>query len=329
MTKNILVTGSDGFIGSHLVEALVRDGYSVKAFCLYNSFNDPGWLKDADRNVLNNIEIIYGDIRDFDSIKAAMDDVDIVFHLAALIAIPYSYTAPESYIDTNIKGTFNVLRAALDKGVSQLIHTSTSEVYGTAQFVPITEEHPLVGQSPYSASKIGADQMAYAFHCSYDLPVSIVRPFNTFGPRQSVRAVIPTIINQVLSGTEVLELGNVMTTRDFNFITDTVRGMMAFIEKPDTFGKVINIGSGKEVTIKEVVESISKITGKALQIRVDEQRVRPEMSEVERLCASNEKAQKILDWAPAYLLEEGLKETYDWFRENGDKYYFEGSKYIK
>lgn len=329
MTKKVLVTGSDGFIGSHLVEALVRKGCRVTAFCLYNSFSDPGWLKDLDQHIYDQIEIIFGDIRDLDSVKEAMKFIDVVFHLAALIAIPYSYIAPESYIDTNIKGTFNVLRAALDKNVSQFIHTSTSEVYGTAQFVPITEEHPLVGQSPYSASKIGADQMAYSFYCSYGLPVSIVRPFNTFGPRQSKRAVIPTIINQVLSGIQTLKLGNIEATRDFNFVTDTVESMIKFIGNAETHGEVINIGSGIERTIKEIVASISEISGKLLEISLDSQRLRPEKSEVERLCASNEKSKKILSWSPNCSLEDGLRKTYAWFEKNKHKYNFMGSAYIK
>ncbi len=328
MTKKILVTGADGFIGSHLVEKLASNGYSVRAFCLYNSFNDIGWLKDLKKETLDDIEIILGDIRDFDSIKRAAKDIDFIFHLASLVAIPYSYQAPESYIDTNIKGTFNVLTAAVDNNVQQVIHTSTSEVYGTAQFVPITEDHPLVGQSPYSASKIGADQMAYAFYCSYGLPVSTVRPFNTYGPRQSARAVIPTIISQVLAGSKNLNLGNVVATRDFNFVHDTVRGMIAFMGNSKSFGEVINIGTGVEITIKDVVSMVAKISGVDLEICVDNSRVRPEKSEVERLCASNKKAQDILDWRPEYCLEEGLSITYDWFKNNFDKFNLNGSKYV-
>ncbi len=328
MTKKILVTGADGFIGSHLVERLVKDGHKVRAFCLYNSFNDIGWLKVLEKDILEHVDIVLGDIRDFDSIRKATDSIEVVFHLAALIAIPYSYIAPESYIDTNVKGTLNVLRAAIDKQVEQVIHTSTSEVYGTAQYVPITEQHPLVGQSPYSASKIGADQTAYAFYCSYGLPVSTVRPFNTFGPRQSSRAVIPTIINQVLSGQTVLNLGNITATRDFNFIYDTVQGMIAFLGNKKTFGEVINLGTGVEVTIKEVVKLISEISGIPLDIKVDTQRIRPGKSEVERLCASNLKAKEILDFSSAYSLKKALDITYDWFKNNREKYRTLGSNYI-
>ncbi len=326
--KNILVTGSEGFIGSHLVESLVDKGYAVKAFCLYNSFNDIGWLKTIDPIILKNIDIIMGDIRDFDSIKTATKNVDAIFHLAALIAIPYSYRAPESYIDTNIKGTLNVLRSALDHNIKQVIHTSTSEVYGTAQFVPITEEHPLVGQSPYSASKIGADQLAYSFYCSYGLPVSIVRPFNTYGPRQSMRAVIPTIINQVLSGADSLQLGNITATRDFNFVKDTVNGMIAFLGNKKTFGQTINIGTGVEVTIQDVVQCIAEISGRPLDIIVDKQRIRPENSEVERLCASNVRAKEILNWSFEYSLKDGLQIAYDWFEKNLVYYKLSGEKYV-
>ncbi len=328
MASNICVTGADGFIGSHLVEKLVMDGANVRAFCLYNSFNDIGWLKDISAETLKNIEIILGDVRDLDSVKKATKNIDIVFHLASLIAIPYSYHAPESYIDTNIKGTFNILRAALENNVQQVIHTSTSEVYGTAQFVPITEAHPLVGQSPYSASKIAADQMAYAFYCSYGLPVSTVRPFNTFGPRQSARAVIPTILNQVLAGNPCVKLGNIDATRDFNFVLDTVLGMTSFIGNKRTFGEVINIGTGVEVTIKDVVEMIATISGLDLEIKIDQQRMRPDKSEVERLCADNQKAKEILNWSPNYTLAEGLAITFDWFKNNTSKYAMQGSKYV-
>jgi NAD dependent epimerase/dehydratase len=326
--KTILVTGSEGFIGSHLVESLVEKGYSVKAFCLYNSFNDIGWLKTIDPIIVKNIEIIMGDVRDFDSINMATKNVDAIFHLAALIAIPYSYTAPESYIDTNIKGTLNVLRTALAKNIGQIIHTSTSEVYGTAQFVPITEDHPIVGQSPYAASKIGADQLAYSFYCSYGLPVSTVRPFNTYGPRQSLRAVIPTIINQVLSGVDSLQLGNITATRDFNFVKDTVNGMIAFLGNKKTFGQTINIGTGVEVTIKDVVNCISEISGRPLDIIIDKKRIRPENSEVERLCAANFRAKEVLNWSFEYSLKDGLKIAYDWFEKNLDYYKLSESKYI-
>jgi NAD dependent epimerase/dehydratase len=328
MKNKILVTGADGFIGSHLVERLTRDGHLVKAFCLYNSFNDIGWLKDLDRKVLDNVEIVLGDIRDFGSIKSAIKGSEIVFHLASLIAIPYSYQAPESYIDTNVKGTFNVLKSSLECAVQQVIHTSTSEVYGTAQFVPITEEHPLVGQSPYSASKIGADQMAYSFYCSYGLPVSTVRPFNTYGPRQSLRAIIPTIISQVLTGSKTISLGNTKATRDFNFVHDTVQGMIAFLGNQKSFGKVINIGTGIEVSIEDTVNMVAKISGAQVCISKDDSRLRPEKSEVERLCASNSKAQEILGWKPEYSLEQGIEATFEWFRDNISKFSTSAAKYV-
>jgi NAD dependent epimerase/dehydratase len=326
--KNILVTGAEGFIGSHLVEKLVSKGHFVRAFCLYNSFNELGWLKVLDPSILQNIEIIMGDIRDIDSISKASTEINCIFHLAALIAIPYSYISPESYIDTNIKGTLNVLRTALDKNIDQVIHTSTSEVYGTAQFVPMTEDHPLSGQSPYSASKIGADQLAHSYYCAYGLPVSIIRPFNTYGPRQSLRAVIPTIIAQALAGKTNLNLGNVEATRDFNFVQDTVDGMIAFLENEKTFGQTINVGSGIEHTIKKVVILISKVLDVPLEITVDLQRIRPEKSEVERLCADNSRAKQLLGWYPKYSLEEGLKATCDWFKHFNAKGKTANLKYV-
>lgn len=318
--KKILVTGADGFIGSHLVEALVRDGYDVKAFCLYNSFNDVGWLKDIDPEIIGNIEFIMGDIRDFNCIKSATKGVNYVFHLAALIAIPYSYVAPMSYIETNIKGTFNVLQAALENSVEQVIHTSTSEVYGTAQFVPISELHPLIGQSPYAASKIGADQIAYSFYCSYGLPVSTVRPFNTYGPRQSLRAVIPTVISQLLAHQPSIKIGNIRSTREFNFVSDTVKGMTHFLDNQRTIGEVINLGNGFEISIEELVNLLIKISNKDVVVELDPTRLRPDKSEVERLCSSNAKARKLLDWEPLFSghtgLERGLKITYEWFSNN-------------
>lgn len=325
---NILVTGSDGFIGSHLVENLVQRGHSVRAFCLYNSFHDIGWLNSISPDVLKNIDIVFGDVRDLDSVKKSLDNIDVIFHLAALIAIPYSYTAPESYIDTNIKGTLNVLRGALDKNISQVIHTSTSEVYGTAQFVPITEEHPIIGQSPYSASKIGADQLAYSFYSSYQLPVSTVRPFNTYGPRQSLRAVIPTIITQALAGNKRLKLGNIQATRDFNFVQDTVSGMIAFLNNEKTFGEVVNLGTGVEVTIEKIVDLVSEIVGSPLEIITDQNRFRPEKSEVERLCASNKRAKELLNWSPSLSLSKGLELTTEWFKENKELHKSNSSKYV-
>ncbi len=312
--SKILVTGSEGFIGSHLVERLVVGGHEVRAFCLYNSFNDIGLLKELPPHILSNIEIIMGDIRDQDSIENATAGIDAVFHLASLISIPYSYKAPESYIETNIRGTLNVLKAAMKAGVSQVIHTSTSEVYGSAQIIPMTEEHPLVGQSPYSASKIGADQIAYSFFCAFDLPVSIVRPFNAFGPRQSSRAIIPTIITQALAGNTTLKLGNVHTTRDFNYVKDTVEGMYAFLGNKKTFGEVINIGSGSESSILNVINIVAKLSGVDLVAELDSQRMRPQKSEVDRLCADNTKAQKILNWKSQVTLEDGLQATFDWFK---------------
>lgn len=328
MTKKILVTGAEGFIGSHLVETLISQGHSVRSLCLYNSFNNKGWLDDLPPQIKQNNEVILGDIRDFDSVNKAMQGVEVVFHLAALIAIPYSYAAPESYVDTNIKGTLNILRAALLNNVQQVIHTSTSEVYGTAQFIPITEEHPLVGQSPYSATKIAADQLAYSFYCAYNLPVSIVRPFNTFGPRQSSRAIIPTIINQILAKNQVLQLGNIDATRDFNYVLDTVGGMLSFMGNTASLGEVINIGSGVEISICDLANLISEIAEFPIEIQVDSKRIRPEKSEVERLCAANAKAFKLLGWSPAYTLKQGLENTFTWFQQYAKKHNLIGTEYV-
>lgn len=328
MTKKILVTGADGFIGSHLVHELVLAGNEVRAFCLYNSLGSVGWLEDLPRDIRDNLDIVLGDIRDSDSIARSLDGVTHIMHLASLIAIPYSYHAPESYIDTNIKGTFNVLKAARDREIEQVIHTSTSEVYGTAQFVPITEEHPLVGQSPYSASKIAADQMAQAFFCSYGLPVSTVRPFNTYGPRQSERAVIPVIITQALSKSTRIKLGNTSATRDFTFVRDTAHGMMSFLNNPKTYGRVLNLGTGREISIEETVKLISKITETPLEIEIEEKRLRPDKSEVERLCANNDKAMEILGWEPKYTLEEGLKQTIDWFERRKSESFQSNKRYV-
>jgi NAD dependent epimerase/dehydratase len=316
MSKKVLVTGADGFIGSHLVNDLVKNGYEVSAFCLYNSFSDIGWLNDLDSEILDSVQIIFGDIRDLDTVDTAVKDIDIIFHLAALIAIPYSYIAPRSYVDTNITGTLNILQASLKNNIEQLIHTSSSEVYGTAQFVPITELHPLVGQSPYAATKISADQLAYSFYRSFGLPVSIVRPFNTYGPRQSDRAVIPTIIKQAIKSNKKILLGNINSTRDFNFVLDTVSGMRSFIGNTNTIGEVINLGTGVEVTIHELVKIISKISNFNIEIELDKSRLRPKLSEVDRLCACNKKAKSLLSWSPSFNLEEGLKITYDWFAKN-------------
>lgn len=313
----ILVTGADGFIGSHLTEELVRRGYKVRAFVLYNSFNSWGWLDHAAPEIKNGFEIFAGDVRDPHGVRQALKGCDVVFHLAALISIPYSYHSPDTYIDTNVKGTLNIVQAARELGISKVIHTSTSEVYGTARFVPITEEHPLQGQSPYSASKIGADQIAMSFYHSFNTPVSIVRPFNTYGPRQSARGVIPTVITQIASGAREIKLGSLHPTRDFNYVTDTVNGFIAVAESEQTIGEVINIGSNYEISIGETVKIIAEIMKVNLKITSDAQRIRPENSEVERLWADNSKAYKLTGWAPAYGgvegLQRGLQQTVAWF----------------
>ena len=317
--KKILVTGADGFIGSHLVEALVEQGHEVRAFVLYNSFGSWGWLDTVDASVRESIEVFAGDVRDPYGVKESMKGCDTVLHLAALIAIPYSYHSPDTYVDTNVKGTLNVVQAARELGVERVVHTSTSEVYGTAQSVPITETHPLQGQSPYSASKIGADQIAWSFYTSFDTPVVTLRPFNTYGPRQSARAVIPTIIGQIADGARRLQLGSLTPTRDFNFVRDTVRGFVAAAEAPDCLGEVINVGSGFEVSIGELVDLIAEAMGVEVEVETDAQRLRPEKSEVERLLASNEKAANLLGWTPEYGSREGLvrglRETAEWFRD--------------
>lgn len=315
--KKILVTGADGFIGSHLTENLVRQGCDVRAFVLYNSFNSWGWLDHSSPEIKKELAIFAGDIRDPYGVKKAMQDCDVVFHLAALIAIPYSYHSPDTYVDTNIKGTLNVVQAAREIGVEKLVHTSTSEVYGSAQFVPITEEHPLQGQSPYSASKIGADQIAMSFNLSFDTPVAIIRPFNTYGPRQSARAVIPTVITQIANGARRIKLGALHPTRDFNFIDDTVNGFLAVAQSNQAIGEVINVGSGFEITIGDTVNMIADLMGIPIEIETDNQRLRPEKSEVDRLCAANSKAKKLTGWTPQYAgmdgLRSGIKQTIDWF----------------
>jgi dTDP-glucose 4,6-dehydratase len=313
----VLVTGADGFIGSHLTEALVKRGYNVRAFVLYNSFNSWGWLDHSDPEIKKNIDIFAGDVRDPHGVRQAMKDCDIVFHLAALISIPYSYHSPDTYIDTNVKGTLNIVQAARELGISRVIHTSTSEVYGTARFVPITEEHPLQGQSPYSASKIGADHIAMSFYHAFNTPVSIVRPFNTYGPRQSARAIIPTVITQIASGRRSIKLGSLSPTRDFNYVADTVNGFIAVSESDQALGEVINIGSNYEISMADTVKLIADIMKAHVEIECDSQRLRPEKSEVERLWADNSKARKLTGWIPAYEgidgLRRGLKETVAWF----------------
>ena len=311
----ILVTGADGFIGSHLTEQLVRDGHDVKAFVYYNSFNSWGWLDHCDTDVKGQFEVFPGDIRDPHGVRKAMKGCDVVFHLAALIAIPYSYHSPDTYVETNIKGTLNVVQAVRELELAKVIHTSTSEVYGTAQFVPITEDHPLQGQSPYSASKIGADQIAISFFRSFGTPVSIIRPFNTYGPRQSARAVIPTVITQIVSGAREVRLGDVRPTRDFNFIQDTVSGFIAALESEEGVGEIINLG----ISIGDMVALIVDAMGVEIDIVTEESRLRPENSEVERLWADNSKAQNLLQWRPQYLGYEGLRKglaiTADWYRQ--------------
>ena len=318
----VLVTGSDGFIGSHLTEALVREGYTVRAFVLYNSFNSWGWLDNCDKDVKGNFEVFSGDIRDPHGVKKAMQDCELVMHLAALIAIPYSYHSPDTYVDTNIKGTLNVVQAARELGVRKLLHTSTSEVYGTARFVPITEDHPLQGQSPYSATKIGADQIAMSFYTSFGTPVSIIRPFNTYGPRQSARAIIPTIITQIAKGNRKLKLGALHPTRDFNYISDTVKGFISIAESENSIGEVINIGSSFEISIRETVDLIADLMKVDIEVEADSVRFRPELSEVDRLLADNQKAKKLTGWTPEYSgldgFRKGLIQTINWFSDNNN-----------
>ena len=317
LRKKILVTGACGFIGSHLTEELVRNGCNVRAFTQYNSNNSWGWLDYADENIKKSLDIFSGDIRDPYGVKTAMKGCDVVLHLAALIAIPYSYHSPETYVETNIKGTLNVLQAARELEVSKIVHTSTSEVYGTAKYVPIDEEHPLQGQSPYSATKIGADQIALSFYKSFNTPVSIIRPFNTYGPRQSARAVIPTIISQLANGKETIKLGALSPTRDFNFVMDTVQGFISVANSDLSIGEVVNIGSNYEISIHDTAKLIAKLMNKNVDFITDDVRIRPEKSEVERLWANNEKAFHLAGWKPQYSgltgLERGLRETIEWF----------------
>lgn len=312
----ILVTGADGFIGSHVVETLVKNGHDVRAFVLYNSFNSWGWLDESDKAIRDSIDIFAGDIRDPHGVDKAVEKQEVILNLAALIAIPYSYHSPDTYIDTNIKGTLNILQAARRHGVKRVVQTSTSEVYGTAQYIPIDEAHPLHPQSPYAATKVGADQLALSFHASFDVPVGILRPFNTYGPRQSARAVIPTIISQLANKSKV-KLGSLSPTRDFSFVQDTANGFLAAAQSDAIVGQTINLGSGFEISIKETAETIAKLMNTKLDLVDDEQRVRPENSEVERLHASIEKAKTLLGWQPELKglagFETGLKKTIEWF----------------
>ena len=329
--KRVLVTGADGFIGSHLVEHLVAQGHQVRAFVYYNSFNSWGWLDHADPAVKASIEVFAGDIRDPHGVRAAMQGCDVVLHLAALIAIPYSYHSPDTYVDTNIKGTLNVVQAARDLGVERVVHTSTSEVYGTARFVPITEEHPLQGQSPYSASKIGADQIALSFHASFETPVTVIRPFNTYGPRQSARAVIPTIITQIAAGRTDIKLGAIHPTRDFNYVRDTVRGFVAVAESDAALGQVVNIGSNYEISIGDTATMIADLMGTAVRFHTDEQRMRPAGSEVERLWADNTLARELVGWQPEFAsvdgFRRGLAETIEWFSDPANLRQYKADSY--
>lgn len=312
----VLVTGADGFIGSHLVEVLISKGYEVRAFIYYNSFNSWGWLDTVPQTIKDSIDIFAGDVRDPHGVDVAMRGCDAVLHLAALIGIPYSYHSPSAYVDTNITGTLNILQAARSHEVSKVVHTSTSEVYGTAQFIPITEEHPVVGQSPYSATKIGADQLALSFFRSFDMPVTVIRPFNTYGPRQSARAVIPTIISQIAQKSESLVLGSLDPTRDFNFVKDTVSGFISLLESESVIGECVNIGNGYDLSIGKLAQEIANLMNSDITITQDDARVRPEASEVERLLADNSKALSLSGWKPEYKgldgLRKGLMETIEW-----------------
>ena len=311
--RKILVTGADGFIGSHLVERLVKNGCKVRAFIHYNSFNRWGWLDYIEKDIRDSIEVFAGDVRDPQGVKKAMLNCDVVFHLAALIGIPYSYHSPDTYVDTNIKGTLNILQAARELETKKIVHTSTSEIYGTAQFVPITEEHPINPQSPYAATKVGADFLALTFNYSFGLPISVFRPFNTYGPRQSARAIIPTIISQIKEGKRKIKLGSVHTTRDFTYVKDCVKGFVKVAESDDSIGKVIHIGNNAEVSIGKLACLIAELMNTEVEIVTEEDRKRPEKSEVERLWADANKAKELLGWVPEYTLKKGLGETINWF----------------
>ena len=333
MSKKVLITGSEGFIGSHLVDYLVTKGYSVKAFVYYNSFNSIGWLNTLDKKILAEVEIYNGDIRNIDSTDIAVKKCNSIIHLASLIGIPYSYDTPQSYVDTNVKGTTNILQSALKNNVNNFIHTSTSEVYGNSKKFPISENNPLIGQSPYAASKIAADQISYSFFCSYDLPVKIIRPFNTFGPRQSLRAIIPSIISQTLfSKNNEIKIGSLHPKRDFTYVKDTVRAFEMILKKSKAIGEVINIGSGHEISIKNLAKLIAKVSDKKIKFISDKNRLRPSQSEVNRLLCDNRKAGMILNWEPKYKglkgLEKGIHETINWIKDNSNKGYFI-QKYIK
>lgn len=318
--KKVLVTGADGFIGSHLTEQLVKEGYEVKAFTYYNSFNTWGWLDTLPKDILNQIEIFSGDIRDPNGVDNAVAGMEQIFHLAALIAIPFSYHSPDSYVDTNIKGTLNILQAAKRQECERILVTSTSEVYGTAQYVPIDELHPFQGQSPYSATKIGADRLAESFYRSFNMPVTIVRPFNTYGPRQSARAIIPTIITQLLAGNEEIKLGSLTPTRDFNYVLDTVNGFIEIAKSNKTIGEEINIATQQEISMGQLAEELINQINPNAKIVCDENRLRPEKSEVNRLLGANAKIKKLTNWEPKYNLTSGLEETIEWMKSNLGQY---------
>lgn len=331
MKKTILLTGADGFIGSHLCERLLERGYAVRAMTQYNSFNSWGWLDSLDPHILKAVDVFPGDIRDPNGVRVAMKGCDAVLHLAALIAIPYSYHSPDAYVDTNIKGTLNILQAARDLNVEKVVHTSTSEVYGSAQYVPINEEHPLQGQSPYSATKIAADQLAHSFYTSFDVPVTIARPFNTFGPRQSARAVIPTIITQIADGAKKIQLGALSPTRDFSYVSDTCQGFITLMESQQGLGEVYNFGSGFEISIGDTARLIAKIMQQDVEIVADPQRVRPEKSEVDRLFACHAKAKKRLGWQPEFAglagFQAGMSKTVDWFLKADNRASYKSGRY--
>ncbi|WP_238916558.1 NAD-dependent 4,6-dehydratase LegB [Clostridium sp. YIM B02555] len=325
--KKVLVTGADGFIGSHLTEMLLEKGYEVRALTYYNSFNSWGWLDTLDRKKLDEIDIFAGDIRDPNGVREAMKGIDEVFHLAALIAIPFSYHSPDSYVDTNIKGTLNVLQAARDLNTSRVLVTSTSEVYGTAQYVPIDENHPYQGQSPYAATKIGSDRLAESFYRSFNVPISIVRPFNTYGPRQSARAIIPTVITQLLSEKKEIKLGALSPTRDFNYVKDTANGFIEIAKSSKTIGQEINIATEREISIGDLAKELIKQINPNAKIICDEERLRPDKSEVNRLLGSNKKIKELTDWRPQYTFEEGLNETIEWFKVKRNVFGYKNSIY--
>ena len=330
--SRILVTGADGFIGSHLVETLLKNGHQVRAFCMYNSHGSWGWLDSLPKTSKKELEVVLGDIRDSQCVREAMHDCKQVFHLAALIAIPYSYIAPSSYIDTNIHGTLNVVQAARDLNIQRVVHTSTSETYGTAQFVPITEDHPLVGQSPYAASKIGADQIALSYWRSFETPIAVLRPFNTYGPRQSARAVIPTIISQIATGKHQLHLGSLTPTRDFNYVSDTCDAFLAVAESSEAIGKVINAASNFEISIGHTARLIAEVMNAEVEIITDEERLRPEASEVNRLYGDNSLLRKLTNWQPTYGgiqgFRRGLEKTAEWFMDPSNLALYRPGSYV-